>query len=50
MAWGWNEITDEQADEAFDAYAQEGFEPGFNMDDGADPEGERGANFAVSKD
>lgn len=38
----WNlEITDEQADEAQDDYTQEGFEPGFNMDDGADPETEK---------
>lgn len=37
----WNlEITDEECDEAYDAYAQEGFEPGFNMDDGRDPETE----------
>lgn len=41
MAWGYDGISDEEADEAYDAYAQEGFEPGFNMDDGADPEPEK---------
>lgn len=38
----WNlEITDEAADEAWDDYVQEGYERGFNMDDGADPETEK---------
>lgn len=41
MAWGYYGISDEQADEAFDDYAQEGYERGVNMDDGADPDEER---------
>lgn len=35
----WNlTITDEEADEAFDDFAQEGFELGINLDDGRDDE------------
>ena len=34
MSWGYNAVTDEEADEAYDDYVQEGYERGVNMDDG----------------
>ena len=36
MAWA-TDLTDEEIDIAYEDF-KDGFEPGFNMDDGADPE------------
>ena len=36
--WGCNAISDEEADAAYEAFKDDGFEVGVNMDDGRDPE------------
>lgn len=36
----WNDIDDEEIDLRYEEF-KDGFEPGFNMDDGRDPEDEQ---------